>query len=94
QHVQVMVLKSQWQAVKQMEKDNAHKIINFNFTPGTLVLVKNSCFHKGLTNKTKPRYLGPMVVIRCTKGGLYILGELDGTLSKLRFAAFHLMPYL
>ena len=94
QHVREMVLKSRWQAVKQLEKDNAHKIIDFNFAPGTLVLVKTSRFDKGLTNKTKPRYLGPMVVIRRTKGGSYILGELDGTLSKLRFAAFRLMPYL
>ena len=34
-----------------------------------------------------------MVVIRQTKGGSYILGELDGALLKLRFAAFHLIPY-
>ncbi len=68
-----------------------HKIKDLNFAPGTLVLVKNSKFDKGLTNKTKPRYLGPMVVIRCSKGGSYIMGELDGTLSKLCFAAFRLM---
>jgi hypothetical protein len=35
-----------------------------------------------------------MVVIRKTRGGSYILGELDGALSKLRFAAFRLIPYL
>jgi hypothetical protein len=35
-----------------------------------------------------------MVVIRKTKGGSYILGELDGALSKLRFATFGLIPYL
>lgn len=34
-----------------------------------------------------------MVVIRRSTGGSYILGELDGTLSKLRFAAFRLLPY-
>ena len=35
-----------------------------------------------------------MVVIQKTKGGSYILGELDSVLSKLRFAAFRLIPYL
>jgi hypothetical protein len=35
-----------------------------------------------------------MVVIRRTQGGSYVLGELDGSLSKLRFAAFRLLPYL
>jgi hypothetical protein len=41
----------------------------------------------------KPRYLGPMIVLRRTQNGAYRLGELDGTVSKLRFAAFHLIPY-
>ena len=34
-----------------------------------------------------------MVVIERTKGGSYILGELDGSISKLRFAVFRLIPY-
>ena len=35
-----------------------------------------------------------MIVIRRMLGGSYVLGELDGSLSKLRFAAFRLIPYL
>ena len=34
-----------------------------------------------------------MVVVRCTHNGSYRLSELDGTVSKLRFAAFRLVPY-
>ena len=33
------------------------------------------------------------MVIRRTKGGLYILAELDGTVSATRFAAFRIIPY-
>jgi hypothetical protein len=34
-----------------------------------------------------------MLVIRRTKGNSYILGELDGSISKLRFTAFRIIPY-
>ena len=71
-----------------------NRIHDFNFKPGALMLVRNSKFDKTLSDKTKPRYFGPMVVVRRTLGGSYVLGELDGSLSKLRFAAFRLIPYL
>jgi hypothetical protein len=35
-----------------------------------------------------------MIVVHCTKGSAYILAELDGAVSKLHYAAFHLLPYL
>jgi hypothetical protein len=44
-------------------------------------------------DKTKPRYFGPMLVIRRTRNGAYRLAELDGAVSKLRYAAFRLLPY-
>ena len=46
-----------------------------------------------LASKTKPRYFGPMVVIRRTRNGAYRLAELDGAVSRLRYAAFRLLPY-
>ena len=34
------------------------------------------------------------MVVRCrTTGGSYILAKLDGAVSKLRYAAFRLIPY-
>jgi hypothetical protein len=72
---------------------NATKIIDHDFKAGALVLVRNSDNEKNLSGKTNPRYLGPMVVVRRNKGGAYILAELDGSLSRLRYAAARLVPY-
>jgi hypothetical protein len=34
-----------------------------------------------------------MVIVRQTTHGAYILAEMDGAVSKLRFAAFRVIPY-
>jgi hypothetical protein len=34
-----------------------------------------------------------MIVVRRTKGGSYLLAEFDGAVSKLRYAAFRIIPY-
>ena len=34
-----------------------------------------------------------MVVVKKTRNGAYRLAELDGAISRLRFAAFRLIPY-
>jgi hypothetical protein len=64
-----------------------------NSQPGAYVLVRNSKVEYELSKKTKPCYLGPMVVVRCMKGGSYMLAELDGAISKLQFAMFRIIPY-
>ena len=87
------VLRSRFESVHQFEKAHAATIKNHDFKPGTLVLVRNSSIETDLGRKTKPRYYGPMVVIRRTPNGSYRLAELDGAISKLRYAAFRLVPY-
>jgi hypothetical protein len=57
------------------------------------VLVRNASADLELARKTKLRYFGPMVVVRRTRNGAYRLAELDGAVSKLRYAAFRLIPY-
>jgi hypothetical protein len=87
------VIRSRFASVRQFECTFENTIHDHDFKPGALVLVRNSAIETDLGRKSKPRYLGPMVVIRRTPNGAYRLSELDGTISKLRFAAFRLVPY-
>jgi transposase InsO family protein len=87
------ILRSRFQSVQQFERQYEKTIRDYDFKPGTLVLVRNSSIETDLGRKSKPRYFGPMVVVRRTPNGSYRLAELDGAVSKLRFAAFQLVPY-
>lgn len=78
----------------QFERRFHRKLQRFLYQPGELVLVRNTMIEKELNRKTKPRYLGPFEVDRRTKGGSYVLKELDGTILRQGVAAFRLYPYL
>ena len=80
-------------AIERFEKEHEGRIIDFDFKPGALVLVRNTREEDTLSRKTKPRYLGPMVVVRKTKMRSYVVAELDGAQSNLRVAGFRLIPY-
>ena len=88
------VLKARKQSAAQFVKRFSSTIQEYDFDVGLLVLVCNSHIKKELNHKTKPCFLGPMVVVHHTKGGAYILAELNGAISRLRYAAFHIIPYL
>jgi len=61
---------------------------------GSLVLVKNSAIELSADRKMKPRYLEPMVVIRCLREGAFILAELNEAVWQNKIAAFRVIPYL
>src|SRR5882724_1731125 len=88
------VLKARKQSAAQFVKRFSLTIQDFDFEVRLLVLVRNSHVKKELNRKTKPRFLGPMVVVHRTKGGAYILAELNRAVSRLRYTAFQIIPYL
>lgn len=87
------VLKSCLTSVHQFEKQYQNTILVYDFKPGNLVLLRNSGLDLHLGCKAKPRYIGPMVVIRRTRNGAYHLAELNGAVSKLCYTAFCLVLY-
>ena len=79
------ILKSRFASAQHFEWQHAHTIRDFDFKPGKLVLVCNPGTEH---DKVKPRYCGPMVVVWRNHNGMYRLTELDGAVSRLRYAAF------
>ena len=90
--IQDDIVKSRIAAVQRFERQFTNTIKASTFALGDLVLVRNSAV-ESTHQKMKPRYFGPMVVVKRTRNGAYRLAELDGAVSRLRFAAFRLIPY-
>jgi hypothetical protein len=65
--VQVTLHRARIETSKQFEDKYKNTIRNFDFAPGTFVLVRNSNVDASIGYKTRPRYLGPMVVVRRTR---------------------------
>ncbi|KAF8574350.1 hypothetical protein K439DRAFT_1372717, partial [Ramaria rubella] len=86
------VLKACYTSIAQFEKDHEHTIRDYDFKPGSLVLVRNPQIEMDHLQKCKPRYLGPMVVVRQTHNSAYCLAELTGAVAKLPYATFCLIP--
>ena len=58
------------------------------------MIVRNTEVELSLNRKHQPRYLGPFEVAERTQKGNYKLKELDGTVLKVKYAAFRVLPYI
>jgi transposase InsO family protein len=85
---------ARYRSKAQFEKRFHRKLKRSLYQPGDLVLLRNTAVEKELNRKTKPQYLGPYEVDRRTRGGSYVLKEMDGTILRQGVAAFRLYPYI
>ncbi|KNZ72450.1 hypothetical protein J132_02961 [Termitomyces sp. J132] len=95
QHVEEMrerVRKDKLQWALKFAEEHKNSIKDFNFKSLDLVLVKNMITESSHSAKMLPHFHGPMVVIAKTRGGNYIVVELDGSVCKTRVAAFRVTP--
>ncbi|KLO04035.1 hypothetical protein SCHPADRAFT_948045 [Schizopora paradoxa] len=88
------LIQARLRSKEQFERRFAKRISRSTFQLGDWVLIRNSAVEKELNRKTKPRYLGPFMVMYRTKGGSYVIREPDGAVSKRGVAAFRLIPYI
>jgi len=87
------ILKACLASVHQFKRWYKNTLLAYDFKPSDLMLVRNSTTESNIGCKTKPRYVGPMVILRRTRNGVYRLAELDRAVSKLCYTAFRLVPY-
>ncbi|KAG2750990.1 hypothetical protein P692DRAFT_201710219, partial [Suillus brevipes Sb2] len=57
------VVKAHYKSIRDFEQRFRASIKSYEFEPGALVLVRNSKVEYELSKKTKPHYLGPMIVV-------------------------------
>jgi len=91
--IHTWVLAARYTSIQEFEKKNANWICNYDFGTGELVLVLNKKIEPDVGRKGKPHYFGPTVVVKRLQSGAYLLAEVNGAVSHLKFVAFWLIPY-
>ena len=89
-----LLKKTRFRSKEIFERRYKHRLRKNIYKKGELVLVRNKAVESSADRKQYPRYLGPFQIIRQTKGGSYVVAELDGAIWRKGVAAFRLLPFI
>lgn len=87
------VHESRLASVRRWAEEHKHRIVDFDFKRGDVVLLRNSKVDGSVGGKWQERYFGPLFVLSRTRGGAYVIVDLDGTPYARPVAARRVMPY-
>jgi hypothetical protein len=79
--------------VLNFEKEYEHRIRDWQFEYGDLVLIRDSARKTSLDRKAYNKWFGPCIVLRQTASGAYICAEMSGYVLGERIAREHVIPY-
>ena len=80
-------------AAMHFKQEHVATVMDFHFKLSDLVLIQNTAIEKSLNCKMCARYLGPLIIILCTRDSTYIIVELDGSVFDHLVTAFWVIPY-
>lgn len=80
-------------SAKEYSEKYKHVIKDYSFGPGDVVLVRNTVEEGSLSGRNRDRWWGPLVVVRRTKGGAYIVCEFNGAVWQKKIGRFRVIPY-
>jgi len=88
--------KARLRSKEAFEAKYTRRLQNQEHQPEALVLLRNSVVENTMSieRKTTDRYMGPYRIVRRTKGGSYVLEEMNGNQLRHTVAAFRLIPYI
>jgi hypothetical protein len=96
--VHIEEMRSRMAAIKTKSAEDyaekyKHVIKDYEFKPGDVVLVRNTVDEGSLSGRNRDRWWGPLVVVRRTKGGAYIVCEFNGAVWQKKIGKFRVIPY-
>ncbi|KXN82214.1 hypothetical protein AN958_02929 [Leucoagaricus sp. SymC.cos] len=92
-HIHERILAAHYTSIHDFEKWYVNQIHDYDFPPGTLILILNKKIESDMGRKYCSQYFGPMIVAKQLHSRVYLLVEVNRAMSKLKFAAFRLIPY-